>query len=262
MSKVNRPPMRFREVRPPEELATIVACFWEFVADAETPPGHIHVIPPDGCTSVSGSPGRVVTFVGPRVEALRMPMQPSSLYFGVRFRPGATRHTLGLTGAQLRDQIGLLSPLNKKFADDMHDAIGKSQTIDQALPGLVAMLDALPKEVDKTVQAGVLAIEVSNGTARIESIADAIGVSERQFQRRFKDEVGLTPKQFARVYRFRAAAIDVAMLGAERWGAVAAERGFSDQPHLVREFAEIFGMTPSDFQTKFAPAIEHVDVGP
>jgi hypothetical protein len=29
---------------------------------------------------------------------------------------------------------------------------------------------------------------------------------------------------------------------------------------LAREFAEIFGMTPTQFKTTFAPAIEHVDV--
>ncbi|MEX2243518.1 MAG: DUF6597 domain-containing transcriptional factor [Fimbriimonadaceae bacterium] len=65
------PTMRFREMKPEAGLARFVACYWEFVVGPETPVGHVHTIPPDGCVSVScmaghGSPG----MVGPRLESL------------------------------------------------------------------------------------------------------------------------------------------------------------------------------------------------
>jgi methylphosphotriester-DNA--protein-cysteine methyltransferase len=113
---------------------------------------------------------------------------------------------------------------------------------------------------DEIVQAAVAAISMSVGTARVSQITKKIGLSERQFLRRFQRAVGLTPKQFARVVRFRAAAVDVAMRDAKSWGEVAAQRGYSDQSHLVRDFAELLGMTPTEFKSVFAPGIEHVDV--
>jgi AraC-like DNA-binding protein len=197
--------MRFREVLPPEDLARTVACFWEFVAGPETPLGYIHTIPTDGCTSVSapvggGPPG----LLGPRLESWKMPLFPNTSYIGVRFCPGATRAALGLTGERLRDYVGLFDPLAPGSGVDFMSAIKGLVSLDQSLgplAGLVRSWVAQNGGRDEVVDAGVAAISVSRGDARVAEIAARVGLSERQFQRRFKVEVGLTPKQYARIVR-------------------------------------------------------------
>lgn len=256
--------MRFREVLPPEDLARTVACFWEFVAGPETPLGYIHTIPTDGCTSVSapvggGPPG----LLGPRLESWKMPLFPNTSYIGVRFMAGATRSALGLSGERLRDYVGLFEPLAPGYGVDFMGALRGVETLDVAVGPLTALVRSWVGRNggrDEVVDAGVAAISHSRGDARIAEIAARVGLSERQFQRRFQIEVGLTPKQFARIVRLRAAAIDAAMLEGVSWAEVAADRGYADQAHLVREFAQILGMSPTEFKTAFAPAIEHVDV--
>jgi AraC-like DNA-binding protein len=255
------PTMRFREAPPSQELSRLVACYWEFVAGPGTPAGHIHTIPPDGCTSVSCLVGRgPVTLLGPRLESFRLPIYPGTTYVGVRFRPGATRAAIGVSGAYLRDKVGFLEAFAPGLAPWMLVALPAGSTLETAAPALdeaVRQWSRGRRAADEVVLAGAAALAMSGGSARIGELASRSGVGERQFQRRFREEVGLTPKQFARVVRFRAAAVDVAMGGSRSWGEVAADRGYADQAHLVREFAQIFGMTPTEFQTVFAPAIEH-----
>jgi methylphosphotriester-DNA--protein-cysteine methyltransferase len=67
---------------------------------------------------------------------------------------------------------------------------------------------------------------------------------ERHLRRVFRDAIGMIPKTFARLARFRRA------LGAARpdehegWASIAAEAGYYDQAHLIAEFRMIAGVTP------------------
>jgi transcriptional regulator GlxA family with amidase domain len=50
---------------------------------------------------------------------------------------------------------------------------------------------------------------------------------------------------YARIVRFKGV-LDVVAAGARpEWAEIAAELGFADQPHLVREFHAFAGMSPS-----------------
>jgi AraC-like DNA-binding protein len=68
-----------------------------------------------------------------------------------------------------------------------------------------------------------------------------IGWSQRRFIQRFREQVGLTPKQAARVVRFDGMVRSVTEDPQPSWSRIAAEHGYYDQSHLcleVREFAE------------------------
>lgn len=85
-------------------------------------------------------------------------------------------------------------------------------------------------------------------TARsVASVAEGVGMSERMLVQSFRENIGLTPKVFARVMRFRAAAHGVRQRGQSRWTDVAALCNYFDQAHLVREFHALAGMSPSAY---------------
>jgi AraC-like DNA-binding protein len=56
------------------------------------------------------------------------------------------------------------------------------------------------------VAEAVRRIEASDGPLPIGDLAERLEIGERQLQRRFRRAVGLTPKQFSRIRRFRACA--------------------------------------------------------
>ena len=99
-------------------------------------------------------------------------------------------------------------------------------------------------------------IEENAGEVKISEIANLIGLSVRQLERRFRKSAGLTPKQFARARRIRAAAVSVVEETEMSWANRAAAMGFSDQAHLAREFSSVTGRSPNSFAER-VKKIEH-----
>ena len=85
----------------------------------------------------------------------------------------------------------------------------------------------------------------TGGAVRVERLAQETGWSRRHLTARFREEVGMTPKAFGRLVRFERA---TALL---RGGAGLAEAayacGYSDQPHMNRDFRALYGAPPTAF---------------
>ena len=109
----------------------------------------------------------------------------------------------------------------------------------------MAHIDDVPRP-DAAVQLAVALIAHTRGAGSVAAVARATKCSPRRLRQLFAEHVGMTPKELARIIRLRSAAAGHVVGGAS-WLDVAAEQGFSDQPHLVREFRSILGVTPSQF---------------
>jgi transcriptional regulator GlxA family with amidase domain len=84
------------------------------------------------------------------------------------------------------------------------------------------------------------------GSVCVEQIAYQAAMSVRQYERRFVEEVGMTPKLFARTTRFQRA-LDAKRLFPERsWLSIAHELGYFDQMHMVRDFQRLGGDAPTN----------------
>lgn len=84
------------------------------------------------------------------------------------------------------------------------------------------------------------------GATRIPVLADHAGLSLRQFERRFVRQVGMSPKLFARIARFEATLDRMARFPGRTWTEVAHHFGYYDHMHMVHEFAEFTGETPTN----------------
>ncbi|MBX3577020.1 MAG: helix-turn-helix transcriptional regulator [Rhizobiaceae bacterium] len=87
----------------------------------------------------------------------------------------------------------------------------------------------------------------SGGRVRVSRLAAETGWSRKHLAARFADQVGLTPKAVARIVRFERAAGLARTGAAGGWADIAAECGFTDQPHLVDEFRALAGLTPTEW---------------
>ena len=81
----------------------------------------------------------------------------------------------------------------------------------------------------------------------IADVTDAVGMSQRRFLERFRSEVGMAPKLFARVQRFQAVIETVHTLSEVSWAEVAADCGYFDQAHFIHDFRAFSGFTPSAY---------------
>jgi AraC-like DNA-binding protein len=92
----------------------------------------------------------------------------------------------------------------------------------------------------------------TGGQASITELGEEVGWSRKHLANRFRRDIGLLPKTVARIMRFGR----VLQLSGGRtcvnWADIAADCGYSDQAHLIRDFSEFSGQSPSAWQTRQA----------
>ena len=75
------------------------------------------------------------------------------------------------------------------------------------------------------------------------ALADRACLSKRQYERVFRETVGMNPKEYARIVRFHKA-LWLMQKGESNYTGIAVECSYSDQSHLIRNFRELSGFTP------------------
>ncbi len=105
----------------------------------------------------------------------------------------------------------------------------------------------------------VAAIEADPGRP-IADVAATLGISHGHLDREFTRIVGLTPRMLARLLRMRRllAAIDVTR--PVPWTHVAADFGWFDQPHFIRDFKRHTGVAPSHYVAAQRATFERLEV--
>ena len=86
-----------------------------------------------------------------------------------------------------------------------------------------------------------------HGSVPILALAEATGLGLRQFERRFHQYFGISPKVFARVARFQAAVDKKIAQPSSRWVDVAHAFGYHDQMHMIHDFEKLGGDAPAKF---------------
>jgi AraC-like DNA-binding protein len=96
----------------------------------------------------------------------------------------------------------------------------------------------------------IRALARSHGAARIENICRTLGVSRKHLRTLLHAHVGLSPKSYARMFRFRRV-VDLVDRRAQQldWAQLAMVCGYFDQSHFNREFRTFAGMTPMEYAT-------------
>jgi AraC-like DNA-binding protein len=85
----------------------------------------------------------------------------------------------------------------------------------------------------------------TRGTAPLVSIARHAGLGTRQFERKFMHSIGITPKRFARVARFQTALDRKIFYPHRTWLEIAHSLQYHDQMHMIRDFQDLTGESPS-----------------
>ena len=269
--------MAFATLIPPEPLSQLIESIWDWDAPA---PAHrfermlpvanaglIINLAEDETRVYDDAPGLACTkFSGAALDAPRhrsfvIDTAEQVRVMGVVFRCGAAAaffhermDTIANAHVDLDDLVGTR-------ARGLRERLLEARDSPSRLATLRAWL------ADFAVHAALTPVLVAHATGilkrvpQIERIADACratGVSQRRFGSVFREHVGMSPKCYARLQRFRAV-VDAVQRGTRvEWSRVAADCGFYDQPHLVREFHEFAGMTPSAYCAARGEHANHV----
>jgi AraC-like DNA-binding protein len=259
--------MQYREAAAQPDLAPFVLCYWELAVPKTLETRLDHNVFPDGCVALlyrrsPSTPGGRLRVVGPTLTSRKVPVWPGDTFWGVRLQPAACAAMIGCEPSALRDQALDASEVNSGLAESIRPEIDACASFEQSIEAYARVLRSVQPNlaaIDDAIAFAAGAIARSGGMLRISQVADAVGVSMRQFERRFQRAVGLTPKQFARARRMRATAVAVARAQYVNWAELAVETGFADQPHLAHEMRTITGRSPGLFE-KGVRKIKHGDL--
>jgi AraC-like DNA-binding protein len=139
--------------------------------------------------------------------------------------------------------------LERDLATALRDDVADEKLITLADDALAAQLPPTRQPSEDTTELAEL-IARDRSIRRVDELADHAALSVRQLQRRFADHVGVSPKWVIRRYRLYDAAEQAARTEDVDWAALAAELGYADQAHLVRDFADAVGETPQRYASQ------------
>ena len=247
--------MRYNEWAPPAELAGHLEAIWSLTGLPEGSDGPQRILP-DGCAEL------IFNFADPIIQETRGPFAQPRLMFvgqitgpfhirptgrvdllGIRFRPGGAAALTSVSQHELVDRSMPLADIAKSAAKRLArvlDTDDCSDRLDRAVDALRQSLEPEPTPVGASADALVRAW----GMIPVGMLASGAGMGMRQLERRFLDEVGMSPKRLARISRFQRVFHAMEQQPLE-WTRVALECGYYDSSHLIRDFHEFAGGPPT-----------------
>ncbi|MEP7364918.1 MAG: helix-turn-helix domain-containing protein [Acidobacteriota bacterium] len=233
--------MEYREHSPSSALAPFVQCYWTLTstAAAQLPPSRVF---PDGCMEI------IFHFAEPfsRVdESGAAERQAKSLVAGqiwapVTLQPGVRADVLGIRFRSTGAMPFLGFPL--------HETAGRIVSLEDVWGRRArSWRDALGDAPDR-----IAVLERHLLACRPQRLPALHALSPRQFRRRFQQQVGLSPKLFARIRRFQRA---LTIVGTIPFADAAAKCGYYDQSHLIRDFRQFTGEPPSKWLEGMADSL-------
>jgi AraC-like DNA-binding protein len=235
---------------PSAPLAPFVEYLWSVEWDRTGLPAHVQRVLPNPSVHLSFEPERArVTGLSRRRAVFEYRLTGAGRVVGVRFRPGGARPWTSRPVSALTDREAPVHELVEL------DDVALSAAVQRAPDGAAAaaLVDAalvpLRPEPDPTVEvvAGLVdAVQGDPAIRRAGDLAELAGMGLRSLQRLCAEWVGVGPAWLVRCARLHEAAARAAG-GRVEWAALAAELGYADQSHLVRDFARVVGEPPARY---------------
>jgi len=244
--------VQLSRVAPTAELTGLVDIFWSVAWDLpageertqETLPyPAVHLVVEDGTARIYG----VAT------ERFTRRLSGCDWVLGVKFHPGGFRPYLGSSVSGVRGRVIEATealPDVPALVDAVLAAADFASRSEAATGWLLDHLPAPDPVVAEAIRAVSLIAE-NPAIVRVEELAERLGRSVRGVQRLFTDYVGVSPKWVVRRFRMHEAAQRAAE-GLVDWAALAADLGYYDQPHFVRDFTATVGVPPARYAEECA----------
>jgi len=174
----------------------------------------------------------------------------SSTTTQVIFKPHALKTLLGINASRLSNGW---ADLHEFSAEDLPVQLMEAKNEQERLTFLTSFLVAKFKQAnarDTLVEESLRFIHTNIGSITVHYLLAYLHISERQFERRFTQTVGLSPQLYIRVKRFNEAIRLIKTRQFERLTDVASALNFYDQSHFIRDIKAFSGMTPKSISQK------------
>lgn len=238
----------YAEHTPRPSLTAYVQCVWTYCSKPDAIP---QPIAPDGRPELivhlrepylelrgrRSAAQPEIMFAGQLTRPLKVKAQADPSLIGVRFRPECARAFLGRDADAATDRRLDLAAVHGEPAVRLRqDVRGKDGL--HAITMVEDYVEArlVGARIDDDVRCACAAILAGDAV-------EAPALSERQWQRRFKREVGVSTRMLQSIVRFRRVFDAIEHPARPDWVETALRAGYFDQPQMARDFRRFLGCT-------------------
>jgi AraC-like DNA-binding protein len=167
---------------------------------------------------------------------------------GVHFKPGAAAGFLGIPPGKLADSHVALEELWGHQSIELRErlcAASSPRDRFRILEHALRVWLARGRDTRSAVKQALA--ELDRPRIEVGQVSRELCLSRRRFIEIFTEDVGMTPKRYFKVRRFQRALAMATARSSPHWAELAVECGYFDQAHLCRDWAELTGVSPSQF---------------
>lgn len=247
--------IHYREYIPGKHLQPYISCFWTMTSEIDLEEPILHRVIPDGCADIifdlnEHSYKEAGSVVGTMTKPIFAKLKGRVNYVAIRFLPGGFLHFFDNALYNFTDQIIPLEIISGKEERNLTEQLFLENHIENQIKLLESHLERLLKtnnKNDPVVKNAIYNILVNKGNIRVSELSKIVHTSKRQLRRKFERWVGVSPKAFCRIIRFKNVLRMVRSGPKCNWLSIALEGGYYDQSHFIHEFNSYYGLNPSEF---------------
>ena len=171
--------------------------------------------------------------------------------FTILFQPAGLNQLTGIDMRSLVNEDPMAADVLGTSAVGLDDAVRAAKDFPARVRAAERWLDARLNSratTDEAISFASGLLVEAGGQIRIDELIRQSGLSASQFQRRFANQVGITPKSYARLIRFDRVLVARRNSPERSWTDILHEFGYFDQAHFIREFHMFAGISPTGFR--------------
>lgn len=172
----------------------------------------------------------------------------------VLLKPHGLNTLFGMNASMLTDGFAGFDAVNARHLNEQLMNTTSESERNTMLMNFLSTQIKRQRVIDTLVTAGLNLIHEHRGCITIKDLLAHLHISQRQFERRFRQMVGISPQFYLRVKRFNAALQLMQRGHFNRLTNVAHALNFHDQSHFIRDVKQLADVTPRKL-------LQKIDVG-
>ena len=243
--------MQYKEYRPNSLLSPYIETYW--VSNDFWGEGKFHKILPDGCVDIIFSFDRAKStfftkIVGTMTSFLEITYPQTVEMFGIRFRPAGITAFTRVPVEEFTDRDVELALVDTLFDKSFCETLPERQSVEELIRHTDNyLINSIPYlyHSEKQIIRAVDLIYFAKGQLSSAKVACEVCLCQRHFERKFKAAIGISPKTFAKIHRFKYALRYLRDNPNQDLVSVSIECGYYDHTHLIKDFKTLSGNTPT-----------------
>lgn len=250
--------MIYREFQPNILLSPYIETYWATVGfEGEE---RYYKVLPDGCVDIIfsfelskqlGMESFSQNIIGTMTTYIEDSYSDRVDLFGIRFRPAGFTAFTRTPIYEFTDRRISLSLVESLFDEAFYSELPSKKTVEERIQHIEAYFIQNLKNIfepESQIVYAVNLIRQTRGQLSLAEVASKSCLSLRHFERKFKTTIGISPKTFSKITKFKHTIAYLEKYPDASILDVAVDCGYYDQAHLIKDFKSLSGNSPSHFK--------------